>query len=175
MAGISPLACCAVLAASLGATLASADLAAPATTAATASTPRALAAIQGGCRLFAADADQASSDDCLACHAAGIGTQLNNCHPVELTYPSTPTGRLRPLRDALNRGAFLPNNLLRCVTCHDGDSPWDGAIALPPGATALRGVVAGDATTYSPVAAAPPRPGDRVTPTPLCRECHAME
>ncbi|HZZ85253.1 MAG TPA: hypothetical protein VFE30_12000 [Anaeromyxobacteraceae bacterium] len=139
-------------------------------------TPRAQAAIQGGCRLFADDADRVSTHECLSCHTGGVGAQLRTCHPIELPYPpASNEPPLRPLEDAVRRGAFLPGNVLRCVTCHDRSSPWDSAIALPPGAKPMRGVVPGDATTYSPDKAAPPRPGDRVTPTALCLECHAYD
>ncbi len=184
MRAINPVACCAGLTVLLGASLAAADTSSGTATSATSTntsaiplTPRSIAAIEGGCRLYADDAATATSDECLSCHANGTGTQLHNCHPVELSYPSSPPAMppLRPLQDAVNRGALLPANLLRCVTCHDRSSPWDGAIALPPGATPLRGVVPGDATTYSPKASAPPKPGDRVTPTPLCLECHAYD
>jgi hypothetical protein len=146
---------------------------ASAATVAAEETPRAdeRAETHGGCKLFASNAATSASEDCMRCH----GRQT---HPVDVDYGAASVRRpmsLRPLRDAVRRGAFLPEGQLRCVTCHDARSPWKDRIALPPGAHASPAVNPRDARTWSrPVAAGQPAPGSAVTPTPLCNACHTM-
>lgn len=139
---------------------------------------RAFTAVDAGCILFTDRAATATSQECLACHESGTGgaTALRRCHPVELAYaPSTDT-RFRSVDEVIRRGVFLPDGKLRCVTCHDGASPWEFALALPPGATATPAVDPRDPRTYDPAyERAAPQPGDRVSPRPLCLVCHAFD
>ncbi len=140
--------------------------------------PSALTAIEGGCVLFTDAAATATSQDCLRCHADGGGTakQLSRCHAIEIPYPSAPSHMLRPVAEVIRRGIFLPDNTVRCVTCHDGASPWAAALALPPGSPAIPAVNPRDPRTYAPSqAAVTPQPGDRVSPKPLCLGCHAAD
>jgi len=92
---------------------------------------------------------------------------------------------LRAVSEVVARGVFLPDGEIRCVTCHDGRSPWKYGIALPPGAKAKPGVNPRDPTTYEegPALAARERElhtsNERyslvVGTKPLCLVCHAFD
>jgi hypothetical protein len=114
--------------------------------------------------------------DCVACHA-GADSRMN--HPVDVDYEAAVRRRvttLRPLEQAVKRGAFLPEGQVRCTTCHDRRSPWQYRLAIPPDAAVYRALVRGDASTYdnSALTARPP-PGGDVGRKPLCLTCHAFE
>lgn len=114
--------------------------------------------------------------DCLACHE-GRGLSVHASHPVEVDYAavaSRPDASLRPLEEALRRGVLLSDGKVHCYTCHDPRSPWRNHLALPPGSAARSAVVPGDESTYGADRPAP-RPGDDVSPTPLCLACHAYD
>jgi hypothetical protein len=127
------------------------------------------------CRLFQAGAEVTVSSDCIACHSAAG----RHGHPVDLVYERAGAqagGRLRPLAEVVSRGVLVPNGEIRCVTCHDGLSPWKHRVALPPGATPSPAVDPRDPATYeTPEGARPPAPGSAVDPKPLCLACHALD
>jgi cytochrome c peroxidase len=142
-----------------------------------ASTARADEAARQGCKLFSPESATTPTGECVRCH--------NNyqSHPVDLDYAAAaarqPYG-LRPLREAVRRGIFLPGGQVACVTCHDARSPWKDHIALPPGAKPLPAVDPRDVGTYAGPRAqraggAPLTHGAAVTPTPLCMACHAYD
>ncbi len=132
------------------------------------------AATATGCALTTLPADSALTADCMACHASGHAGSMS--HPVGMDYrqaEASSGGRLRPATDVRQRGVFLPDGKVACVTCHDPRSPWGDHIALPPGATPRLAVRLRDPETYDPNAVA--QPGAPVTPTPLCVACHAFD
>lgn len=118
----------------------------------------------------------ATVQDCLACHEGGT-IRAHASHPVDVDYAAAvgrPGALLRPLDEALRRGVLLSDGKVHCFTCHDPRSPWQSHIALPPGATARSAVMPGNESTYGADRPAP-RPGDDVSPTPLCLACHAYD
>jgi len=126
------------------------------------------------CLLFGRDAARVESRQCMECH--GTAT-----HPVDLDYAAAQQQQpssLRPVAEAIQRGVFLPDGQLRCVTCHDARSPWMYRVALPAGAEARPAVDPRAPATYrtsGPGAAhIQPLPGAAVTPTPLCKSCHSI-
>jgi hypothetical protein len=126
------------------------------------------------CLLFIRDAPRVSSQQCMECHRSAT-------HPVDLDYGAAQLQRpssLRPPAEVIQRGVFLPEGQIRCVTCHDGRSPWMHRIALPPGAEARPAVNPHAPATYETTLATAPRirplPGAAVTPTPLCKSCHTI-
>lgn len=137
-----------------------------------------LAAREAGCVLFSERARSARSGDCVGCHRTSSSGHARS-HAVDVDYGAAAARRsaLRPVAEVVRRGVFLPENELRCVTCHDGSSPWANALALPPGAAATLEVDPTDPrTVQSADAPRPaPRPGDRVSTKPLCLACHAMD
>jgi hypothetical protein len=142
-----------------------------------ASRPRLVATSGSRCRLMQAGAEGTTSRDCVACHSA----TGRDSHPVDLDYEgarTTGAGQdLRPLPEVVRRGVLVPNGQLRCVTCHDGRSPWKYRIALPPGAVPRPAVNPRDPRTYEGRGEPPEplAPGSEVTPTPLCLACHALD
>ena len=126
------------------------------------------------CSLFGPDAARTPTDECMRCHG------LHQTHPVDFEYAPAAARRpeaLRPAEEAVRRGVFLPEGQVKCVTCHDAQSPWKYRIALPPGAAAHPAVDLSSPRTYETprkiIEAQPPPPrGAAVTPTPLCRSCH---
>ncbi len=129
-----------------------------------------------GCGLLAPGSDAAASRDCLACH----GSFAHLGHPYDLELSRwTPTSRgsaLRPVNEVLRRGVFLPDGQIRCVTCHDGLSPWKFHIRLPPGSKLTYAVDLRRRVTYeNPASLPPPRRGDDVGRKPLCLACHALD
>lgn len=74
------------------------------------------------------------------------------------------------------RGIILLDGRLRCVTCHDRNSPWKFRIKLPPGSTLLPAVDVTRRATYERSETLPtPRPGDDVAKKSLCLACHALD
>ena len=124
-----------------------------------------------------AGSEATTSRDCVACHSA----TGRDSHPVDVDYEwarTTAAGRtLRPLGEVVRRGVLVPDGKLRCVTCHDGRSPWKYRIALPPGTVPRPAVNPRDPGTYDGRRGSSPPlpPGSEVTPTPLCLACHALD
>jgi hypothetical protein len=128
------------------------------------------------CGLLAPGSDAALSRDCLACH----GALSHGGHPYDLDLtrwrPASRGTALRPLEEMRRRGAFLPDGQIRCVTCHDGRSPWKFHIRLPAGSRPTHAVDARRRVTYErPASLPPPRAGDDVGRKPLCLACHALD
>jgi hypothetical protein len=122
---------------------------------------------RASCLLLKPEADAAPTAQCLSCHAqSGPGN-----HVVDVPYAGS--SELRPADEVVRRGVHLPGGQIRCTTCHDARSPWKDHIALPPGAKATRAVDVGNPATYE--RPTPARPGDAVSPKPLCLACHAMD
>jgi len=126
------------------------------------------------CPLFGPKAAQIPTADCMSCHA------LSRTHPVDIDYAAAAQRRsfeFRPVQEVIRRGVFLPQGQVRCVTCHDGASPWKYSIALPPASQARPAVVISrNPQVWEKAASAEPlRRGAAVTPTPLCLACHAMD
>ena len=125
------------------------------------------------CLLDEVGSERAAVAACLACHE-----QPGPAHPVGMAYAPGAGSSLRDPTEVVRRGVLLPDGEIRCVTCHDRRSPWKYRIALPPGSTVRAAVRPGDPATYDPalIAQRPaPKPGDAVTPKPLCLACHAMD
>lgn len=143
-----------------------------------ASASPARAADEASCHLLRSDSNGLPSADCLACHR---GHSLG--HPVDLDYGSaggSRYSRLRPAGEVVRRGVLLPDGQVRCVTCHDGTSPWKHRLALPPGARVAPAVNPRDPSTYDPALARPfparpLAPGAEVSQKPLCLACHALD
>jgi hypothetical protein len=136
-----------------------------------------LMAREAGCVLFTERARTSRSGDCTGCHRASASGHPHS-HVVDVDYAAAAGRRsaLRPMAEVVRRGVFLPENELRCVTCHDGASPWAHALALPPGTAATLAVEAADPRTFHPdEPRAAPRPGDRVSAKPLCLACHPFD
>lgn len=130
------------------------------------------AARAAGCTLFTDPARTSTSADCLVCHrSGGSAGQRRACHPVAIDYASASRARasLRPFEEVVRRGVSLPDRELRCVTCHDGRSPWAHAVVLPPGATPAPAVADPPARGGQT-----PAPGDHVDAKPLCLACHLL-
>ncbi len=126
-----------------------------------------------GCGLLMPDSDAATSRQCLACHP----TLASGGHPYDVDYRAF-AGRpgFRSVDEALRRGVFLRNGEMRCVTCHDRNSPWKYHIRLPAGAQPTHAIDRRRPQTYeNPSALPPPRPGDDVGKKPLCLGCHARD
>jgi hypothetical protein len=127
-----------------------------------AATIRAQAQVPGGpCRLMEGRSESLSSTTCRACHPWDI------CHPVDVNYESAlATGRfdLYGIETAIERGAFLPEGQVRCVSCHDRDSSAPAHLAIrhvKPPALPPKEASSNSRGTDSPMA--------------LCRECHMRE
>jgi cytochrome c peroxidase len=122
------------------------------------------------CLLFQPGADAAPTQTCLACHTlSGPGN-----HTVDVRYATRHGRDLRPAEEVVRRGVHLPDGEIRCTTCHDPRSPWKHHIALPPGAKAVKAVDLRTPASYEQPPA-PARPGDAVSPKPLCLACHAFD
>ncbi len=146
-----------------------------------------------GCMLPRDGSDGASPRQCLGCHGASI--REHTSHPVEVDYEAggraaSGMGSLRPLGEAVRRGAFLPDGKVRCVSCHSGRSRWRYRLAIPADAEVRPAVHPGDARTYeSAFPAAVPAAagfsarqraamlpdGFEVGVKPLCLSCHPMD
>jgi hypothetical protein len=125
------------------------------------------------CRLLDKGSETLKTADCMACHdgkalAKWTGDPehapptLHQTHPVDVDYFRATTSkrraRLRDQAEAVRRGAFLPDGLIRCTTCHESRSQYRFHLSIP-GAGA------------EPATIASRNNGD---PTPLCRVCHKM-
>jgi hypothetical protein len=132
------------------------------------------AAPSAQCRFFQPGAERTTADDCMSCHG------MSQTHPVDLDYAAAAARRpgfYRSREEVVRRGVLLPGGQIKCVTCHDPQSPWKDKIALPPGAAAMPAVDLARPETYerprSRTAADAHLPaGSAVTPTPLCQSCH---
>ena len=125
--------------------------------------------------------EDATSDDCLGCHAdMQQKIKVHGSHPVGLdlaTASASAPGRYRALADVSAAGLTLQDGKVGCLTCHDLASPWQHRIALPTGAVARRAVTLGDPSTYGEDASGePPAPaaGEAISTKPLCQSCHAF-
>jgi hypothetical protein len=134
---------------------------------------RAVASAPTNCSLFQPGADRVPASECMSCHG------LHQTHPVEIDYAAAAARRpefYRSLAEATRVGLFIPDGQVKCVTCHDPNSPWKYKIALPPGAKPSPAVEAMTVEQLSMpkkrLAAVTPPPGSAVTPTPLCMGCH---
>jgi cytochrome c553 len=128
------------------------------------------------CELLLPGSETATSASCLACHAR----LAHGGHPYDIEYPELGTASgvrsLRPLAEVLRRGLVLPDRQVRCVTCHDGNSPWRYHMKVPAGSTPTAGLDRRRPVTYeNPETVPPPRPGDDIAKKPLCLTCHAMD
>jgi hypothetical protein len=113
----------------------------------------------GTCRLLEAGSENLPSATCRACHP-WVG-----CHPVDVEYEVAAASAgfdLRRVDVAIQRGAFLPDGQVRCVSCHDRNSrePSHLAIRREPRA--------------GPAAAAPPDHRNAGL-QPLCAQCHMRD
>jgi hypothetical protein len=129
-----------------------------------------------GCELLLPGSQTASSTSCLACHAR----LAHGGHPYDVDYPELGTANgarsLRPLAEVARRGLVLPERQVRCITCHEGNSPWRYHIKVPSGAKPTAGIDRRRPVTYEkPETLPPPRPGDYIAKKPLCLACHAMD
>jgi hypothetical protein len=113
----------------------------------------------GTCRLLEVGSENLPSATCRACHP------WQGCHPVDVEYEAV-AGRdgfdLRRVDVAIQRGAFLPEGQVRCVSCHDRNSSEPSRLAI------RREPRAGPAT------AAPPVYRDTRL-QPLCAQCHMRD
>jgi hypothetical protein len=132
---------------------------------AAAALPLAAPAPPSQCGLF-----EPTAQGCLSCHKA-------EGHVFDVDYASAAAGNpmLRPADEVVRRGVLLPDGQVRCTTCHDARSPWKDRIALPPGSKVMPGVNPFDKATFDGPPRPPPRPGDAVSPKPLCLACHALD
>jgi hypothetical protein len=113
----------------------------------------------GPCRLQEAGSENLPSTTCRECHP------WDRCHPVDVEYAAAVAKDAFDLRRAdvaVQRGAFLPEGQVRCVSCHDRDSaePFRLAIRREP-----RTGAAPDAT--------PARHDPELKP--LCAQCHMRD
>jgi hypothetical protein len=92
---------------------------------------------------------------------------------------------LRPVAQVVARGVFLPDGQIRCVTCHDGRSPWRYGIALPAGAQVKPAPNPRNPSTYEEgpelrarevaMVSSSERRSIAVGTKPLCIICHALD
>ncbi len=143
-----------------------------------------------GCVLPREGSHRATVSQCLGCHGRTMGEHTG--HPVEVDYEQSRAygaspGHLRPLAEAVQRGAFVPDGKVRCVSCHDGRSRYRYRLAIPPGAEIRPAVRPSDPRTYD-VSLAPRvaaraagaqqmalPDGYEVSAKPLCISCHPMD
>ncbi|MEI6224154.1 MAG: hypothetical protein WCS72_05345 [Deltaproteobacteria bacterium] len=149
----------------------------PATGPATASAPTASAAsAPGGCLLAPGAGNLSSTSDCTSCHTSYAA---KHSHPVDVYQDGGRSRSLRTSAEVVRRGVFLSDGKVTCLSCHDGNSTWKYKIAMPPGAEPRPRVKPGNPLTYAPgmvVRAAMAMPsGSDVSPTPLCKACHAFD
>ncbi len=128
------------------------------------------------CILTPGSGNQAATSDCTACHASFAD---RHSHPVDVYMSNGRSGSLRTAAEVVRRGVFLADGKVTCLSCHDGNSSWKYHLALPPDAKVRPRVVPGKPETYENPEA--PRPaalmaaGSDVSPTPLCKACHAFD
>lgn len=128
------------------------------------------------CVLAPGSGNQATTSDCTSCHASFAD---RHSHPVDVYMSSGRSSSLRTADEVVRRGVFLADGKVTCLSCHDGNSSWKYHLALPPGATVRQRVVPGKPETFENVdasrPAAPMPAGSDVSPTPLCKACHAFD
>jgi hypothetical protein len=127
------------------------------------------------CKLFDPQAQALPAQSCMECHP------FHRSHPVDLDYEAArlrPGSGLRPAQDVVARGVFLPDNQVRCASCHEARSRWAAHLAIPPGAKVRPSVRTDRPDTYErPVPLTPPEAlprGTSVSPKPLCVACHTV-
>jgi hypothetical protein len=133
-------------------------------------------------RAVHAGLEDASSQDCLGCHASSLPTvDVHNSHLVDVDYSAAaakPNGRLRSAEKVRGSGVALPEGKVGCLTCHAFASPWKYHVVIPKGATPRARVRIADRGTYedehAAAASAAPTAGAEVSPKPLCEVCHAF-
>jgi len=144
------------------------------------------AAARRACTLVPGSGNIATTQDCAACH---IGLEGRHSHPVDVSQDPARSRSLRPAAEVVKRGVFLADGKVTCLSCHDGNSPWRAKLALPPDALLREPVKPGDPGTYSPGQMRPSAmtgltattgkqqlpAGTEVSPTPLCKACHAFD
>jgi hypothetical protein len=128
------------------------------------------------CGLLHPASDTATSSTCLTCHSR----HSSGGHPYDVVHPRLGSGVgarvIRPIAQVLQRGLILPDGEIRCITCHDRNSPWMYHIRLPPGTRPTHAVDVRRPATYENPGALPPlKPGDDVGKKPLCLVCHALD
>jgi hypothetical protein len=149
-------------------------------TPADATTDAASNSIASRCGLLRTSADRSSASDCTSCHAAAE----HATHPVEMNYEQARLGGsmmrdLRPASELRARGIRLVDGKVSCVTCHDAGSRVANHLALPPGSTVQGAINLRNPATYT----LPARTmkveqvevGAAVSPTALCKACHALD
>ncbi|HET8734646.1 MAG TPA: hypothetical protein VFM45_12850 [Anaeromyxobacteraceae bacterium] len=138
------------------------------------------------CLLAPGSGNAATTRDCTACHANHQGS---HSHPVDVYQDAVRSSSLRTSAEVVRRGVFLADGKVSCLSCHDGNSTWKFKLALPPDAKLREPVKPGNAATYDPAQMAPSRlagltattgrqvlpAGTEVSPTPLCKACHAFD
>ena len=133
-------------------------------------------AAPGGCILVRGASNTATTSDCTSCHAT---YQAQHSHPVDVYQGAGRSRSLRTAAEVVQRGIFLADGKVTCLSCHDGNSTWKYKLALPPGSQIQPRVKARDATTFAPgliVRTATTMPaGSDVSPTPLCKACHGFD
>jgi hypothetical protein len=153
--------------------------------AATSAAP-ASAAASGPCILVPGGGNVATTQDCTVCH---MGFAQGHSHPVDVNQDSARSRSLRPAAEVVKRGVFLADGKVTCLSCHDGNSPWKAKLALPPDAQLRERVKPGDPRTYASGLMRPSAltgltattgkqrlpAGTEVSPTPLCKACHAFD
>jgi len=171
--------------ASIRATESAAAAAAAATVTVISSASPAAAALSA-CTLVPGSSNGATTQDCTACHA---GLQQGHSHPVDVVQDPARSRSLRPAADVVKRGVLLADGKVTCLSCHDGNSPWKAKLALPPDALLREPVKPGNPQTYDPAQIRPSAmtgltattgkqrlpAGTEVSPTPLCKACHAFD
>lgn len=132
--------------------------------------------VPGACILAPGSGNQATTADCTACHANFAD---RHSHPVDVYMSNGRSGSLRTADEVVRRGVFLADGKVTCLSCHDGNSSWKYHLALPPGSKVRSRVVPGRPETYEnpevPRIVAPMAAGSDVSPTPLCKACHAFD
>jgi hypothetical protein len=151
-----------------------------------AAVPAAQASATPGCILSPGSGNTATTQDCTACHR---GFERGHSHPVDVLQEGRRSRSLRSAAEVVKRGVFLADGKVTCLSCHDGNSPYKAKLALPPDAPLREPVKPGRPETYAPglVAASALSgltatsgktalpPGTAVSPTPLCKACHAFD
>ena len=142
----------------------------------------------GSCILAPGSGNTATTQDCTSCHR---GFERGHSHPVDVPQEGA-RSRSRSLRSAaevVKRGVFLSDGKVTCLSCHDGNSPYKARLALPPDAPLRMAVKPGKPETYAPGMMAASAltgltatsgktalpAGTAVSPTPLCKACHAFD
>ena len=119
--------------------------------------------------------ENASSQDCLGCHASSLPTvDVHKSHPVDYSAATAKAGgKLRSAEKVRGIGVALPEGKIGCLTCHAFASPWKYHVAIPKGATPRTADPATDDDEHAAASGAPTA-GAEVSPKPLCEACHAF-